>query len=629
MQKKLINIFKYLIILMFLNYGPLYADEPSYTVQTESTKFIGSIAKEKNNNKNISFLGIPFAQPPVNELRWKAPRDLTNVPETFDATKLPNRCMQVSNFYDSMDGIEGGSIIGSEDCLYLNIYVSERALNSKENLPVMFWIHGGGNTWGYSASNIYTSGDFVLEHDVILVTTNYRLGPFGWFAYSGLNQSSGNPLDSTANFGTLDIIKSLEWVNRNISHFNGDPNNVTIFGESAGARNVISLMSSPLSENLFERGISQSGYLGSDTLEYAENNDRAGSISLLKHLKKSKNLEISDQELSDFINDKSSSTKFLRSASANDIISYYRPRNDSGGLIDVPNVIPDGIVIPMKGIYGVYRDGDMHDKPMIFGSTRDEDKLFMFVNDDFVERPLSILSPISEYFELYVKPKDPKFYDAYGKYMAESWKYGAVDLPSKFTSTNKNSNVYAYRFDWDEQNSDLGLDLLLGFNVPGINLNLDLPNLLGAGHAMEIAFIFKSGGLLGESYDAITDIMYDENNRLTDLDLSTKMGQYWVNFAYDGNPNSAPYNMSTEWMPWDELSGKKRFIVFDSINDKGITMFNNTLSADSILQGIASENISLTQKCHIINKMFNRTTLTQTEVDDIYASFMSGKCNKA
>ena len=614
---------------MFLNYGPLYADKPSYTVQTESTKFIGSIAKEKNNNKNISFLGIPFAQPPVNELRWKAPRDLTNVPETFDATKLPNRCMQVSNFYDSMDGIEGGSIIGSEDCLYLNIYVSERALNSRENLPVMFWIHGGGNTWGYSASNIYTSGDFVLEHDVILVTTNYRLGPFGWFAYSGLNQSSGNPLDSTANFGTLDIIKSLEWVNKNISHFNGDPNNVTIFGESAGARNVISLMSSPLSENLFERGISQSGYLGSDTLEYAENNDRAGSISLLKHLKKSKNLEISDQELSDFINDKSSSTNFLRSASANDIISYYRPRNDSGGLIDVPNVIPDGIVIPMKGIYGVYRDGDMHDKPMIFGSTRDEDKLFMFVNDDFVERPLSILSPISEYFELYVKPKDPKFYDAYGKYMAESWKYGAVDLPSKFTSTNKNSNVYAYRFDWDEQNSDLGLDLLLGFNVPGINLNLDLPNLLGAGHAMEIAFIFKSGGLLGESYDAITDIMYDENNRLTDLDLSTKMGQYWVNFAYDGNPNSAPYNMSTEWMPWDELSGKKRFIVFDSINDKGITMFNNTLSADSILQGIASENISLTQKCHIINKMFNRTTLTQTEVDDIYASFMSGKCNKA
>ena len=267
MQKKLINIFKYFIILMFLNHGPLYADEPSYTVQTESTKFIGSIAKEKNNNKNISFLGIPFAQPPVNELRWKAPRDLTNVPETFDATKLPNRCMQVSNFYDSMDGIEGGSIIGSEDCLYLNIYVSERALNSRENLPVMFWIHGGGNTWGYSASNIYTSGDFVLEHDVILVTTNYRLGPFGWFAYSGLNQSSGNPLDSTANFGTLDIIKSLEWVNKNISHFNGDPNNVTIFGESAGARNVISLMSSPLSENLFERGISQSGYLGSDTLE--------------------------------------------------------------------------------------------------------------------------------------------------------------------------------------------------------------------------------------------------------------------------------------------------------------------------------------------------------------------------
>ena len=81
----------------------------------------------------------------------------------------------------------------------------------------MFWIHGGGNTWGYSTSNLYTSGDFIMEHDVILVTTNYRLGPFGWFAYSGLNEDSDNELDQSANFGTLDIIKSLEWVNENIS----------------------------------------------------------------------------------------------------------------------------------------------------------------------------------------------------------------------------------------------------------------------------------------------------------------------------------------------------------------------------------------------------------------------------
>ena len=613
---------------MLLLVSTLYAEE-SYIFKTNKTEFIGSVAKEKGDKKTISFVGIPFAKPPVGDLRWKAPRELDGYPETFKATTLPNRCMQVSNFYDSMDGIEGESIIGSEDCLYLNIYLSEKAYKSKEKLPVVFWIHGGGNTWGYSASNIFTSGDFILDHDVILVTTNYRLGPFGWFAYSGLNQDSENPLDSTANFGTLDIIKSLEWVNKYISFFNGDPENITIFGESAGARNVISLMSSPLSKDLFQRGISQSGYLGSDSLEYSENNERAGSLSLLKHLIKSENPNIAEEELSNFMGNKFLSKEFLRSANANDIISYYRVRNDTGGLIDVPNVIPDGVVIPMKGIYGVYRDGEMHDKPMIFGSTRDEDKLFMFANDAFVERPLAFLRPISEYFDLYVKPKDPKFYDVYARYMAESWKYGAVDLPSDFTSLNKSSNVYAYRFDWDEQNSDLGLDQIIGFNIPGVNINLDLPRLLGAGHAMELAFIFKSGGLLGESFDAINDIMYDEDNRETDLDLATKMGKYWVNFAYDGNPNSIPYDVNTEWMPWDAKKGNERFIVFDSINDKGIAMFNNTLSANSILQGISSESITVDQKCYIIDKMFNRTTLTDKEVDEIYRTFISGKCTRA
>ena len=302
------------------------------------------------------------------------------------------------------------------------------------------------------------------------------------------------------------------------------------------------------------------------------------------------------------------SADLLRTADANDIISYYRPRPDAAGLIDVPNVIPDGVVIPNKGIYGAYRDGDMYDKPMIFGSTRDEDKLFMFMNDEYVNRPLSFLSPISEYLDLYVKPKDPKYYDIYAKYMAESWKYGAVDLPSDFTSNYKKSNVYAYRFDWDEQNVYLGVDL---------------PNLLGAAHGMELAFIFKSDGLLGESSDAINDIMYNENNRSTDLELSTKMGQYWVNFAYDGNPNSTPYDMSTEWKPWNKLNNNERFIVFDSVNDKGIAMFNNTLSANSILQGISSESITVDQKCNIIDKMFNRTTLTDEEVDEIYRTFMS------
>ena len=174
MPRIAIKIIIAIVSFIFLHVGSLYA-EISYSFKVKNTEFIGSVEKEKRDKKTISFVGIPFAKPPVGDLRWKAPRELDQLPNTFEATTLPNRCMQVSNFYDSMDGIEGGSIIGSEDCLYLNIYLSEKAYNSNEKLPVMFWIHGGGNTWGYSASNLFTSGDFIMDHDVILVTTNYRL----------------------------------------------------------------------------------------------------------------------------------------------------------------------------------------------------------------------------------------------------------------------------------------------------------------------------------------------------------------------------------------------------------------------------------------------------------------------
>ncbi len=588
-----------------------YVQAENIIINSEKTEFQGIIAKEKNNNKVYSFLGIPFAEPPINDLRWRAPRDLIQVPTEINATELPNRCMQVSNFYDSIDGIESGSIMGSEDCLYLNIYVSESALKSNKELPVMFWIHGGGNTWGYSASNLFTSGDFVLDHDIVLVTTNYRLGPFGWFSYNGLNEDSNNELDKSANFGTLDLMKSLEWVRDNIQYFNGNPDNITIFGESAGARNVISLMSSPLSKDLFKRGISQSGYLGSDSLEFAQNDPRSGSKGLITKKLIETNPDIATIEIEEILNNSNKSESFLRSLSATEIVKYYRVQEDSGGLIDVPNVIPDGIVIPEKGIYGVYRDGEMHDKNMIFGSTRDEDKLFMIMNDEFVDRPLKFLSFISEYLEFYIKPKDPKFYDSYGKYMAESWKFGAVDLPAKFTSINKQSEVYAYRFDWDELETHLGIKL---------------SDLLGAAHAMEVPFIFKTAGLMGEGGDIISEIIYDENNRDTDLKLANEIGEYWVNFAYDGNPNNYPYEKKVIWERWDTKNDKEQFIVFDTVNDKGITMFSSTLSADSILQGIASESLKVEQKCYIIDKMFNRTTLTSNEVEEIYDTFMDGKC---
>ena len=277
------------------------------------------------------------------------------------------------------------------------------------------------------------------------------------------------------------------------------------------------------SKDLFERGIAQSGYLGSDSLDYAQNDSRSGSNGFIKSQIKINYPKFSEEEINEFMLDKNRTTSFLRNLSSEEVISYYRMRDDAAGLIDVPNIIPDGVVIPEKGIYRAFRDGDVHDKEMIFGSTRDEDKLFMFMNDKFVHKPLKFLSWLWSGFEMLVKPKDPKFYDLYAKYNAESWKYGAVDLPSKFMSSTKESNIYAYRFDWDEEPTQFG--------VP-------LSKLLGAAHGMEIGFIFKSSALTGKSYNSVTSGLYDPKNRETDIQLANEMGEYWVNFAYDGDPNN-------------------------------------------------------------------------------------------
>ena len=195
----------------------------------------------------------------------------------------------------------------------------------------MFWIHGGGNTWGYSASPMYIPTNFLKFHDVILVSINYRLGPFGWFSVPNLNSNSNEPLDKSPNFGTLDMIKSLEWVNQNISSFGGDPNNITIFGESAGARNVLSLYLAEPAKNLFQRGIVQSGYLVSDNLEYSRNNPNSGSMTFIRNSLNKKNSSMNPMTLKETLDDVVNLGDYLRDLSKEEIISFYRVREDAGG----------------------------------------------------------------------------------------------------------------------------------------------------------------------------------------------------------------------------------------------------------------------------------------------------------
>ena len=586
-----------------------YSSDNELNVILDGHKITGTTIYEGNNRDILGWLGMPYAEPPVNDLRWKAPRTHVGFTENYNAKNLPNRCVQVSNSYDQIiEDLEPGQIIGNEDCLYLNIYRPNNVDLKKEKLPVMFWIHGGGNTWGYSASEMTTPRKFLDKHNVILITVNYRLGPFGWLALNDFNKNSKNKLDQSHNFGTLDLIKALEWVSQNVDSFGGDKDNVTIFGESAGGRNVMSLMVAPQSKNLFHRAISQSGYMNGNTRDEAINKPRAGSLEFARSQLRKKYPNFSNIELDEIIEDNEKLEVFLRSLSTSEIISFYRVSKDGGGLVDVPDVIPDGIVIPSEGLFKSYENGLAHDVPIIFGTNRDEHKLFMFDNDEFVKvKSLFFLEKIFDVLNFRYVPRDEIYYQVYSKYMSMSWKIGGADDPSNILNRYNNSKVFNYRFDWDEEPTFAWIDYA---------------KYLGAAHGLEIPFIFDS--INRESL--LANIIYDDVNIKSDQVLADQMGKYWINFAYSGNPNIGPYNDLVEWQDWSKDS--QRYLIFDSNNDQGIAMRINTDSGTTLMQGLASEPIKVSQKCYIVDKIFINTTLAKDQVKIFYDDFLNGKCIK-
>ncbi len=226
-------------------------------VKTEQGKVLG---KTINDGKVKAFLGLPYAAPPVGDLRWKAPAPPAQWKGVRDATKFGSHCYQ-GHIYNDMEFPDPGP---SEDCLFLNVYAPADA-NSKSKLPVMFWIYGGGYSGG-SASEPRHNGDFLPTKGVVLVTINYRLAVFGFLATADLAKEADG---AAGNYGLMDMVAALEWVKNNIKNFGGDPDNVTIFGESAGSFAVSTLMASPMAKGLFEKAIGESGAAFSNTLPTA------------------------------------------------------------------------------------------------------------------------------------------------------------------------------------------------------------------------------------------------------------------------------------------------------------------------------------------------------------------------
>jgi len=232
----------------------------------------GLVSGVAGTDSNVRvFKGIPFAAPPVGELRWRAPKAPLHWEGVRTADKFSDTCMQRRPATAAERPM-------SEDCLYLNVYTA--AKSSKDHRPVMVWIHGGALTGG--AGSLY-DGEALAKKGVVVVTVNYRLGVFGFFADPELTKESDR--NSSGNYGLLDQIAALEWVQKNIAAFGGDPKRVTIFGESAGSSAVNFLMASPLAKGLFERVIGESGAnfgRGVALTEMEQNGSRLGSLAALR-----------------------------------------------------------------------------------------------------------------------------------------------------------------------------------------------------------------------------------------------------------------------------------------------------------------------------------------------------------
>jgi para-nitrobenzyl esterase len=200
--------------------------------------------------------GIPYAAPPVGALRWRSPQPVEGWTDVRPALAISASSWQNSEYCQALGGGDPGRF--SEDCLYLNVWAP---VKRPTPLPVMVWLHGGGFTIGAGGLPPY-NGKALARRDVILVTLNYRLGHLGFFAHPALE---GEEAQVVHNFALLDQIAALQWVRENIAAFGGDAQNITLFGESAGARSVLSLLTSPLAKGLFHKAIIQSGYTLPDT----------------------------------------------------------------------------------------------------------------------------------------------------------------------------------------------------------------------------------------------------------------------------------------------------------------------------------------------------------------------------
>ncbi|MBT4518820.1 MAG: carboxylesterase family protein [Halieaceae bacterium] len=534
----------------------------SVDLATERYTTAGPVVGGADGENTYAWLGIPYAAAPIGELRWRAPHLPDPWQEPRTATTFGNPCIQL---WGPLGGLEGepGDVIGAEDCLFLNIWSPQTNADADaELLPVMFWIHGGGNTIG--TANTYPGKYLAGRQKVILVTINYRLGILGWLRHPAFGNAAANAREASGNFAILDMIIALEWVQNNIANFGGNPDNVTIFGESAGGRDVYALMASPIAGGLFHRVIAQSGSLSTESLARAENylDDSNPGVKLSSRELFNKQLIASGQAnnratakvTQDSMSDEQTRA-FLRGRSPQQLLSGL---SGGAGMYRTPQNFGDGHVLPQDSLLDVFSDPARYNSvPLMTGTTRDELKLFLAQDPEMVERRFGFLPRI----------RDTDNYNRTAAYFSDRWKALSVDEPAARISASNGAPVFAYRWDWDEG---------------GKNWLVDYSSLIGAGHGMEVPFVFNDFD--GEGW--IPGFFNDDNIPGRDL-LSAQMMSYWSEFAYSGQPGSGRDRDLPQWKAWD--SGPQNLMLLDSPAGGGPRMSNQQMTVAQLKQRLRTD----------------------------------------
>lgn len=456
------------------------------------------------------WLGVPYGR----TKRWQAP----NAPKAWNTVKSCRKNKKGKG----------------NNCLFVNVYKPLKAAEETERLPVMVFLHGGGNAGGTANRNF---GKFVQETGVIVVSVEFRQGAFGWFSSRGL--SAGDKKTKGGNFAMLDIKLALEWVKHNIGAFGGDNRNVTLSGFSAGARDALNCVISPLMKGLFHKVISFSGGMTTCSIKEGRkwSNQKLAQVLVRRgRFSKKKNAlkyvkRIGRKKLSRLLNS-------LTDAEINRMA-------DSTGLrlTNFPQCFRDGVVIP-KGGFERVEWGGYNRVPMLIGSNNSEfaNMSYNALNRILENSPRSFKNK-SQFYKLLKKVKK------YGSQLQSS--FYLEKLASKFSVDPYHCDIYSYRFSWGESKSVVGANYA---------------KYIGAIHGMDVDFLL---GRYIKGDNVTPKSIYTNANRKGRVALTSKMRQYLKNFLYTGNPNGTDAHGQSlpKWNRWGR-AGSKRIMTFSATRTK-------------------------------------------------------------